>query len=424
MENLDGPREPLLLASFLQDQFEEGVCDSRGRFTVDIEKAQRKLGAFQLPTRESWLLVLVQAAHRGGAREVRIEQFARESLIRVIGARRWCWADLESVLQGSTTTDGALLGYATVFRALQSRTDLTNFRMKAPDGTSAAWSQEVLLLSQGRIEDTIYAGETVLEISHLGELPEKVPLFFEAHRSAQRELSALRSMLTSSCFPCGVQVIINGRKLDPLPREQLLPAGHHLHLLGLVTASAFQIPPLGWDTAIHNVARLEGESSEISLLLGVCIVEERKFRLFRANRRILSDSTRSRLLWIQDGAVVGREPLPISGTLELTLILSGAGLQTDLSGLELVNSEERERRRTLGLEVAALRLQELAAQNQEQRVPLWSSSQRIAGASSPESWPHSLLDTAMGRHPFPDLQSELEAVCEQMRALSATSGGG
>ena len=145
----------MAIDNFLKQQRGEGSQDSSGVFTIDIKVAKRKLAAFQLPSGESWILVLVQAAHQGGAKDIKVTQSARETIVQVSGASAWAWSDLQAVLDGEPTTDGALLAYAVVVRALGANEQLTKFRVKTPDGTSAFWRDGKFRIQQDRIEDIL-----------------------------------------------------------------------------------------------------------------------------------------------------------------------------------------------------------------------------------------------------------------------------
>ena len=62
------------LGSYLAGQASEGALDSQGEFSVDADKAARKLARFALPNEFSWVLKVVQAAVAWKARELQVQQ--------------------------------------------------------------------------------------------------------------------------------------------------------------------------------------------------------------------------------------------------------------------------------------------------------------------------------------------------------------
>ena len=68
----------------------------------------------------------------------------------------------------------------------------------------------------------------------------------------------------------------------------------------------------------------------------------------------------SKILWLNDGVVVHREPLDLEPrTVGLGVVISSEGLETDISGLIPRRNEEYFSRRMMGLEAISGQLQEL-----------------------------------------------------------------
>lgn len=360
------------LDEYLTQHRAEGDTDSEGVFTIDLKVAERKLGAFQLPSSESWILVLVQAAHRGGAKEIKVTQLARQSIVRISGAKAWSWSDLDAVFEGASTTDGALLAFAVVVRALKANDSLTGFRVKAPDGTSARWTDGRFLIDQDRIEDVLLKNDTVFEVDHLGEYPERRSPIFEYRRCAREQLAALQQALVHSCFASSIPLSVDGLSIPGLHLGEILPPYHQRLPLTILPAEDYRIPSIPFSASLASAqsklgSELEFASSARSLDKAVpvsalacvsIIVKQRKRWFYQGKPRLSSDMGRSRLLWILDGVVVGSQNLSIPGCLELTLVISAAGLKTDLSGLELVQSLELEARKRLAGEMVLKRLVE------------------------------------------------------------------
>ena len=343
------------LDDFLNEHRNEGRQDSEGVFTMDAKKAERKLAAFQLPTSESWLLVLVQAAHRGGAREIKVTQSSRQTRVVISGAQQWTWAGLEDVFQGKSTTDDALLAIAVVVRALRGSEELTSFRVKAPDGTSATWRNDAYKIERGRIEDVLWENDAVFEVNHLGEFPEKKSYFLENRRCARKQLVALHQALNRNCFASSVPLLIDGYSVPGFHLGDILPPFHHRLPLALLPFEDYRVPSIPMTAAMKSAQAVMLKNKEgldpknpLGALACLTLTFERPQSILGSGPpRLAETPCPSRLVWIQDGVVVGSHSLEIPGSLELTLILSGAGLKTDLTGLELVKSKELQQRKTM-----------------------------------------------------------------------------
>ncbi len=367
------------IETLLQELSSEGDRDSAGVFTIDEKVAKRKLAAFQLPTAESWILVLVQAAHRGRATDIKVTQSARESVIQISGAAPWTWPQLQAVLDGEATTDGALLAYAVVVRALSVNEELTSFRVKAPDGTSALWRDGQLKLDRNRIEDVLLEEKTVFEVSHLGSFPESRSTFFEVRRSARAELAALRQALMTSCFASAVPLNVDGLEIPGIHLGDPPPPYHTRVPLALLPVGDYRIPSTPFSAAltstkavlldqaaISDTSKSLDPKNSVSALACLSVVQKSEKSSFRtATPELAPGATVSRLLWVQDGVVVGSHSLRIPGNLELTLLLSAAGLKTDLTGLDLIKNQELLARRQIVVKQVGETLRELAEQSQE-----------------------------------------------------------
>lgn len=391
----------LPLAGYLQQQQSEGTADSEGVFTIDLKVAKRKLAAFQLPTTESWILVLVQAAHRGGATDIKVTQLARQSIIQISGAQKWSWSALTAVLDGESTTDGALLAYAVVVRALSGDERLTSFRVKTPDGISAVWRRGAFKLEQDRIEDVLLKNQVVFEVSHLGEFPEKRSPFFELRRCAREQLVALRQALVESCFASGIPLVVDGLSIPGLHLGEPLEPHHRRVPMALLAIEDYRIPSVPFSAALDSAQEELSSQAEISassrelddeaVLSGLAclsVIQKTEKGWFRSKSSGLADTpAHSRLLWIQDGVVVSSQRLDVPGNLELTLVVSAAGLKTDLTGLELVRGPELlERKRTV-VKLASEELLKLSQSCQEDDQDFFALSElQQGGRFSRTSW--------------------------------------
>lgn len=367
------------LDDFLEQQGSEGSRDSVGAFTIDIKMAERKLGAFQMPTPQSWALVLVQGAHRSGARDIKVTQTLRRTTFQISGAESWTWEELQTVLDGASTTNGAVLAYAVVVRALIGNQDIIRFRVRVPDGTSALWRAEEWRVEHQRVEDLLLAEKTVFEVEFLGEFPEKRSPFFETRRCAREQLVAITQALVRSCFASAVPITVDGLKIPGLHLGHPLPPHQSRFPLALLSSEDYRIPSVAMSAALDSAqdelleeASISDSSREldsetaVSAVAALSLVLKREKGWLGSGKAQLCDPAgESRLVWIQDGVIVGSESLNIPGSLELTVILSAAGLQTDLSGLKLIRNAEMEERERLLRELLSARLTRLVEESQD-----------------------------------------------------------
>ncbi len=422
---------------FLQQQTAEGARDSEGVFTIDLKVAKRKLAAFQLPTAQSWMLVLVQAAHRGGATQFKVTQLSRQTTIRISGSESWAWSELQAVLDGEPTSNGAVLAYATVVRALSGLDEVTSFRVKSPDGTSAHWRGEEFRLEYRRIEDVLLDDMTVLEVNYLGKFPKKRSPFIEVRRCAREQLVALQQALVNSCYVSSVPILVDGLEIPALHRRRPTESNLLAFPLAIPTIADYRVPSVTLTASMEAVQKRlpdapislssRGLDREEPVGAVACLS-----LLLRQHKSLLSSSFQleegansSRWIWVQDGIVVGSHSLPISGALELSMVVSAAGLQTDLSGLELVQSPELEQRKALAVELMTQRLKELADEclsengEAEDRPDRFGLGQVLSEASSSFPWLGQLLSAGWSRQADQQRAEQLAALRQDLLSLPA-----
>jgi len=73
------------LSEFLGELAAQGSVDSRGHFTLDIEKAREKLRKFQLPTPHHYVLCLLSAACAAGAHVLHIQSEGLDTTVKFDG---------------------------------------------------------------------------------------------------------------------------------------------------------------------------------------------------------------------------------------------------------------------------------------------------------------------------------------------------
>lgn len=344
------PSPDQAVQDFLLGQSSEGRYVSKGHFTIDARVARRKLAQFQLRAPEHWVVVLVQAAHRGGARKVTVTQLPRQTTVSISGGRGWTWKELEAVLDGAETSQADLYTYAVAARALTGNAAVSGFRIITSDWVTARWRNDRFETGPLKVEDALAVGTVVFEVQHVGRF-EKASPWVEQRATARAELAAINVALTHDCLASSVPIWLDGRLLagphlgEPATANQVrrplavAPLEHPL-----VPASDFGTYTQWQSSTIGGVQlSLPAHQAPKGPLAGLAVI----WVSFLPGRRSvgLFPDDGSRLLWVQDGVVVHREKIRLQGSLGLTVIASAAGLKTDLSGLVLIENEQMAERR-------------------------------------------------------------------------------
>lgn len=120
---------------------------------------------------------------------------------------------------------------------------------------------------------------------------------------------------------------------------------HHRYLVAILPVRDYRVPSMPFEAALADVRckikTNENEATAFGALACISTILVRKKGLFaKTAPQLAEEPGLSRIMWIQDGVVVGSHSLEIAGAVEITLFVSAAGLGTDLTGLELIQSEE------------------------------------------------------------------------------------
>ncbi len=362
---------------YLQEQFAEGQRDSEGVFTIDVNQAHRKLAAFQMRTPESWLLVLVQAAHRGKARGLTVSHLPRQTTVVTSGGQNWSWDDLAGVLNGGTTTAPDLFSMAVAVRTLSAHAGLRGFRLKTPDEAIAEWDGREMTVRPARLEEKLRGGEVVVEVFHRAVYG-KSSWFFEARGSASAALSALTRALESFAFASAVPITCDGRRLSGIHLGEPSEDGLACRPVALLPLNSEGVPPsdfgsaLDWTGSALGGVELDRGWTEVRPFAAVLLLH---VTWSKTRRSFGLTQGLSRLVWVQDGVVVREQNLPLEGRLGLTVVVSGAGLTTDLSGLHLVESQALHERSA-----------HIASDLPRAVADLWEQSQRGAAGEETGAW--------------------------------------
>lgn len=346
------------LNEFLSRQEVGGTLDSEGEFTLDTEQAARKMAKFALPEPYSWVLKVVQAAVAWEAAQVTVIQSrARTSFT-------FCPADpalvpgpqgiVATLLSGSLDASNPLAKLCIAMRALVEQTALS-FVLGVNNGSEEA--------------ETIYAGHDVSALPteqrvKWGELSEPGIKLVVSHQcegefhygryapefalKEKRHLK-IREQLLRRAFVCPCPILLDGLAINlPLlnPYFGFTPELSPLRVVrippkkdcpALPTAGVFQEATLSLWSGPKTASR-QPEEPEEGFAWAV-------WQILRPGAK-RKPELGNRLLWVQEGVVVQIERLPVETDFsQLTLVVNAEGLSTDLTGMTLIEQDEREIRK-------------------------------------------------------------------------------
>ncbi len=352
------------LKGFLATERAAGVYAGSGSFGVDFRSAMAKRAHFTLPRPGLWAVRVVQAMVRLGARSVSIQQGRHELVMS---------APLRSDPDPSTPLGDLFLEQA----ADDPRSPLQGGLLAAlgRDYTlELHWSQDgrrkVMALSEGRSSissGSLPVDEPLLELRV--RPPEKAGLF--ARFFSVADFSAEFQELNRACFLSPIPMFLDNRPLDLLTGfpAHFYPA---LEFRGVRATSGPRLrlrPEMSFELERHAIAN----NSYFQPMLGG------NYAFLLSVGWSVKPQT-SKVAWVRDGVLVDEEPLfSTPSPLELTLFLPADGLASDITGLALLQSKERQAR------VREARL--WAATSLKTRMP--PTPLHITGRTSdegPEAW--------------------------------------
>lgn len=351
------------IGAFLSEQVSEGTVDSHGEFTVSHHQAARKLAKFALPRSTAWVTKLIQAANRWECGAVQIRQSATETLFHFSFPNLQALPVEEelvaSILSGRVGGKTALDAFCTALRSLVEQAELSF----------------ILVVDDTQLTPRpIYAGHHYSDMSEKARLhprfrPKPGLSLTVYHRPPAKssdeglDLVALVNRMRSYvpiieeldryCYVSGIPVVLDGRRVDNLIESPSLAWSENhrplmfLGLKGLEHSPSYLPTPIGFE---EKIVSLLSHSRRMSRSYGgeksfqaVAIVSTRTFMGvldFQSRKRW------SRLYWVNDGVIVHEEPLNVDTKgVRLLLLANAQGLDTDLTGFALINSEPLQTRR-------------------------------------------------------------------------------
>lgn len=344
------------LHEWLQTASDAGTLDSEGEFTIAQSKAWEKLGSFQLPFAEAWVLKLVQAALCSPDTRLAVVQTREETRFDFRPAPAWTSAELEkAIFDTSYKGERSLNHLAIAVRAL-ARKKSRPFSIQYGDGTRVAWNGAAF--STLDVEATGPAAFTITVTNY--EFGDSKIVFSPGNSQAARFRAEISVALSEHCHLAGERVSLDSKRLGSYwsdPDYGQTETSHPLTVLKAAPVSHWR--PIELDTEFFSPrARLDAKTVEVAVSQGGPLRSFSTAALlsfFYRPQLVRQDlkldkwlyhplDRQTRVLWYSDGVIVNREPLGWEGPVGLGLIVSAEGLATDLTGFAPLDTPEKSER--------------------------------------------------------------------------------
>lgn len=382
----------------LEEFAAEGEKDSEGAFTIAAEQAAKKLSEFQLPTPESWILLLVQAANRAQAKQVKVRQSRRQTSVEISGVPRWEWKELVPYL-AELNDDGSFLAkLAVAFRALGARQDGHDFEVTTSAGSKVRRTQDDWDERSAPLLGRWRQSQMLVTFDHLDKESKQLG-FWDRHQAASEVQVKLLFALQEEAMASPVPVIVDGRKVTNVLKEGEVTANRLVitnaiweekRLLALFPVPGEQFPGVAFPLLhkpkvidakrVHTIdeasrALSPGPEGWAALaVLWLCIKHHAWTGMRKSGHEQRAVRQPWMVHWVTDGVLVGSEDLGLRSCLAMDLFLCADGLPTDLSGLRLRVCPERSSRRRKLNRAVYQQLSELVKQTKDgvEVASVWS----------------------------------------------------
>lgn len=353
-----------LLHQWLESHQEGGAYHSEGEFTVNQQKAWRKLGSFQFEHPEAWVLKLYQAAVAADCSYLEISQTETETRFSFHG-----WNDCSSQLTGEVldqargTRKREYIHLAVALRSL-AQNDACRFRLRYPDGECLLWTGKAVEPQPGRIRS-----EPSLIVFHSPERAE-----------AARTRANICRNLSEFCHLGPTPIKLDSRELPGCSSDPVFGISRPGQVLLFATAPEAPDQPKLSFAPIYGTRGIRSGNFHLAVqgpfckvggpLSGsaACLWNHQVVEAIFASPRAIK-ANRSELIWLTDGVVVKRDRL--EGESGLAVVLSADGLDTDLSGMVPLDTPLKGVRALDALARIKTRLEQLhLLENPEESHPL------------------------------------------------------
>lgn len=366
VSNVSGSESSSQLDWLIEQSRQQGQVESEGHFTMDRDKALDKLAKFQLPFEGAWALKIIQSIVATGESEaIRVELNWKETRF-TFDSDSWSLDEIETeFFQVDEDRDSP---YADLARGLWpvALGEHRTFSLSLPGQLEAlVWNGERLIRADLESLPEVAVLSVALFPSPQGRLDEVKAL---ANYSARNEL--LHEVIKRHCFTCPIPLTLDYDRIDALldcPRF-----GINERSLPLFVDSApcelpsLRIPPGTKDRTVQRRSlrklvrdffstrhdEFGVEKLWKDFLNNFSPVEETELPYLVSFRMKFEKTSgwnqlpgRSALYWVKHGVVVDQDPLNDALTLcSLGCFANGDDLPTDLTGLRLRQTVERQSR--------------------------------------------------------------------------------
>ena len=344
--------------TWLQQQQKEGAFASEGAFSLKQERSWEKLGAFQLPFAEAWVLKLIQGAVALGAEEIRVSQTWRESEFVFEGGREITPEDVEAaVFETPEYLPPGLKTLGIAVRAL-GKGSKHPFCLGFKGGVGQAWTGKKFVSRKLGLRENFS-----VVVSHFEFGSSILDMWSLPGDELRRKMVAISHTLTGQCYPCPARLLLDGRQLNGPHNDPVFGMTTLVRPLATMGVRSEELPVfpmvVGRELGVCKISDLQIESGfdrfdvgsrvEHSALLVVSAFLENERQIGRLRNR----PQFAELLWVVDGVVTQRERLEWKGPVSFALLVSAADLETDLTGLALRETDSYLQRRERVLSVIA-----------------------------------------------------------------------
>lgn len=359
------------LGAFLQAQQAEGTSVGEGGFTISHEKARAKMAQYSLPRRDAWVLKLVQAAVRWGCDEFELKQTRKDSLFflrltdaSVLPSNKEL---LSAILAANLESKEAIHCLATAVRTLVEKNHLS-------------FMLQVSGSEQG--QDAIFAGAYFSEMDPkrrearrvgwgkgltlmVHHVPHTEPnRLLHSYLSPMRYGLSLTSELDQYAYTAPLRLRDSGRRVNGVLTSSRMNWSLHLKPVKLAGVKGEALGPnldLSDDFADRNFTvfthprraqRIKSGSRDYPAFYLL------SFQLPRLNFSISASPHGVRLVWVRDGVVVQEERIrrQAESLVGLFIFANAAGLETDLTGFQLIENDSYLNRKAAVLSAVATAL--------------------------------------------------------------------
>ena len=351
--------KPSKLELYLRNQEAQGSTDSGGSFTISRDDALAKLASYQLPFEGAWIVKLVQAgvAHQG-IESMHFTLTNRESLFSITGNCNWSLDQLNKALLTPANSGDRSLSHLVTGLRMVGFGEKRAFWIEVP-GTSEqiVWDGSRIGRATSREASTTFR----VTISNKRRNDDSGLFGLAGHIDRSRRNATASQCLYKYCHASPKPLFLDGTSIEGLEMSPDHGWGAKSQLIALGFGDGnlpkLKIPPRTASRSAVSETVLKKRLFEvttsqetieshrttygIAFLLAAHLSRDREENGYTWNVR----SEDSLFYWISDGVIVQSDPIGLSpGLCSVGCFVSAEGLKTDLSGLRLVDSQEKQQR--------------------------------------------------------------------------------